>query len=301
MTTAMCSSSWLLVGTPCAPALTPLTGRRTGDRPGCFQLPQPAGAGCPDAARDPNRPCDAGLRVVAHGWPACQGRSVAVCERAKSIPEGCVPQPSSSPPPGRIAVPARFSCTATGDPAPVHRRTPSAGPGGPDPATLDACRASCPALRSRLLQCRRRADPPGGSVPCRRAGPPGRRPAAPTRRPAVSGRWPRDPRWRRGSTRPTRAGAPATGAWTWRAPGGHGPVRAGRHGPFAGRLAGRGVVVVGHGAMRTTYEPVRASVQRRRAGRRRRPDRTAERRAPTASRPPACTGGGCAVRSTSTP
>lgn len=29
---------------------------------------------------------------------------------------------------------------------------------------------------------------------------------------------------------------------------------------FAGRLAGRGVVVVGHGATRTTYEPVSASV-----------------------------------------
>lgn len=30
---------------------------------------------------------------------------------------------------------------------------------------------------------------------------------------------------------------------------------------FAGRLAGRGVVVVSHGDTRTTYEPVRASVQ----------------------------------------
>lgn len=30
---------------------------------------------------------------------------------------------------------------------------------------------------------------------------------------------------------------------------------------FAGRLAGRGVVVVGHGATRTTYEPVRATVR----------------------------------------
>jgi murein DD-endopeptidase MepM/ murein hydrolase activator NlpD len=29
---------------------------------------------------------------------------------------------------------------------------------------------------------------------------------------------------------------------------------------YAGRLAGRGVVVVGHGATRTTYEPVRAAV-----------------------------------------
>jgi murein DD-endopeptidase MepM/ murein hydrolase activator NlpD len=31
---------------------------------------------------------------------------------------------------------------------------------------------------------------------------------------------------------------------------------------FAGRLAGRGVVVVSHGATRTTYEPVTASVHR---------------------------------------
>jgi murein DD-endopeptidase MepM/ murein hydrolase activator NlpD len=30
---------------------------------------------------------------------------------------------------------------------------------------------------------------------------------------------------------------------------------------FAGRLAGRGVVVVDHGSLRTTYEPVGASVQ----------------------------------------
>jgi murein DD-endopeptidase MepM/ murein hydrolase activator NlpD len=40
------------------------------------------------------------------------------------------------------------------------------------------------------------------------------------------------------------------------------PVRAGASGrvTFAGRLAGRGVVVVDHGATRTTYEPVAASV-----------------------------------------
>ena len=40
------------------------------------------------------------------------------------------------------------------------------------------------------------------------------------------------------------------------------PVRAARSGrvTFAGRLAGRGVVVVDHGATRTTYEPVAAHV-----------------------------------------
>lgn len=42
------------------------------------------------------------------------------------------------------------------------------------------------------------------------------------------------------------------------------PVRAARGGTvsFAGRLAGRGVVVVDHGGTRTTYEPVRATVRR---------------------------------------
>jgi murein DD-endopeptidase MepM/ murein hydrolase activator NlpD len=40
------------------------------------------------------------------------------------------------------------------------------------------------------------------------------------------------------------------------------PVRAAQAGTvtFAGRLAGRGVVVVSHGATRTTYEPVAARV-----------------------------------------
>lgn len=40
------------------------------------------------------------------------------------------------------------------------------------------------------------------------------------------------------------------------------PVRAALPGPvtFAGRIAGRGIVVVGHGPTRTTYEPVTASV-----------------------------------------
>ena len=42
------------------------------------------------------------------------------------------------------------------------------------------------------------------------------------------------------------------------------PVRAALPGTvsFAGRVAGRGVVVVGHGAARTTYQPVTASVSR---------------------------------------
>ncbi|RNL65122.1 M23 family peptidase [Nocardioides marmoriginsengisoli] len=42
------------------------------------------------------------------------------------------------------------------------------------------------------------------------------------------------------------------------------PVRAALGGrvTFAGTIAGRGVVVVGHGARRTTYEPVRATAAR---------------------------------------
>ena len=40
---------------------------------------------------------------------------------------------------------------------------------------------------------------------------------------------------------------------------------------FAGSLAGRGVVVVDHGATRTTYEPVAATVARRHTGRGRAP------------------------------
>jgi murein DD-endopeptidase MepM/ murein hydrolase activator NlpD len=42
------------------------------------------------------------------------------------------------------------------------------------------------------------------------------------------------------------------------------PVRAAGAGKvaFAGAIAGRGVVVVDHGELRTTYEPVRAGVRR---------------------------------------
>ena len=65
---------------------------------------------------------------------------------------------------------------------------------------------------------------------------------------------------------------------------------------YAGPLAGRGVVVVDHGATRTTYEPVAASVSVGdvlAAG-----DRIGSppaRRARTASRVPACTGAGSAA------
>ena len=62
---------------------------------------------------------------------------------------------------------------------------------------------------------------------------------------------------------------------------------------FAGRLAGRGVVVVDHGGVRTTYEPVTATRPRGgdvgRRGTGHRPPRSCS--AATASRAPACTGG----------
>ena len=63
-----------------------------------------------------------------------------------------------------------------------------------------------------------------------------------------------------------RPGAPATAASTCSGTPGQ-PVRAALPGTvsFAGPLAGRGVVVVDHGATRTTYEPVAAAVARRRA------------------------------------
>ena len=79
------------------------------------------------------------------------------------------------------------------------------------------------------------------------------------------------------------------------------PVRAAAPGrvTFAGRLAGRGVVVVDHGGTRTTYEPVAASVavgdtvaRRRHAG----PAASCSRR--TASRAPACTGASSRAPST---
>ena len=66
-----------------------------------------------------------------------------------------------------------------------------------------------------------------------------------------------------GSTRRRSSGAPGTAASTW--PGGSGSaVHAVADGvvTFAGVLAGRGVVVVSHGGLRSTYEPVSAAVAR---------------------------------------
>ena len=91
--------------------------------------------------------------------------------------------------------------------------------------------------------------------PCRR---PGR--TAPIR--SACGRSPRSPRSSGASTRPTTPGARATAASTCAGTAGQ-PVRSALPGrvSWAGVLAGRGVVVVDHGATRTTYEPVAATVR----------------------------------------
>ena len=70
-------------------------------------------------------------------------------------------------------------------------------------------------------------------------------------RPVVATRFaPPDSRWGAGHRGVDLVGHPVATVRTALA----GTVR------FAGRIAGRGVVVVGHGATRTTYEPVRATV-----------------------------------------
>ena len=81
------------------------------------------------------------------------------------------------------------------------------------------------------------------------------------------------------------------------------PVRAAGAGrvSYAGLLAGRGVLVVVHGALRTTYEPVTAvrGPRRRRGGGRGRSDRWRP-GTPGARCWPACTGDCAGARSTST-
>lgn len=88
-------------------------------------------------------------------------------------------------------------------------------------------------------------------------------PAAVLQQSPAEGVWPLDPR-----PAVVEGFAPPLSAY---GPGHRGVDLAGREGQvvraaaggrvtFAGSLAGRGVVVVGHGATRTTYEPVRASV-----------------------------------------
>ncbi len=80
--------------------------------------------------------------------------------------------------------------------------------------------------------------------------PHGEWPLAP--RPAVAARFdPPDTRWGAGHRGVDLIGHPVATVRSALA----GTVR------FTGRIAGRGVVVVGHGATRTTYEPVRATVR----------------------------------------
>ena len=82
-----------------------------------------------------------------------------------------------------------------------------------------------------------------------------RRRGRPTR--SASGRSSPSPRSCAASTRPTPPGAPGHRGVDLRGSPGQ-PVRAALPGrvTWAGSLAGRGVVVVDHGATRTTYEPV---------------------------------------------
>ena len=90
------------------------------------------------------------------------------------------------------------------------------------------------------------ANPSGASVDER---PHGEWPLSP--RPAVAARFdPPDSRWGAGHRGVDLVGRPVA------------TVRSALPGTvqFAGRIAGRGVVVVGHGGTRTTYEPVRATV-----------------------------------------
>ena len=268
------------------------------DRPGCFQLPQPTGAGCPDAARDPNRSSTGteGRRPRETGLPGAVRRGL---RRAKSIPEDCVPHPSSSPPPRRIR------------PGPVfvhsHRRPGTrpqayAAPGsrGPDPGHDRPMSSLLPRPASRLLRTVPMALLVTGAVLAVPAPPAAG--GAPTRRPTVSGRWRPDPRWRPASTRPTHAGAPVTGAWTWWG------IRWPRS---ARRWPARSASPVGSPAAVWWWSAT--GTPGRRTSRCARPSASAigsppeprsggwRRRAPTASRPPACTGAGCAARSTSTP
>jgi murein DD-endopeptidase MepM/ murein hydrolase activator NlpD len=86
----------------------------------------------------------------------------------------------------------------------------------------------------------------------------------PTATAAVDGSWPLRPRPEvvEGFDRPAAPWGPGHRGVDLRGSLGQ-PVLAGRAGTvsFAGRIAGRGVVVVDHGATRTTYEPVAAEVR----------------------------------------
>ena len=155
--------------------------------------------------------------------------------RAKSAPEGCpsrvvdAASPSANrpqpPPPGRFVHSRRC-----GRPSPVCAGRQGVGHGSPDRSP-----ARAPALAAALPP----PDRPGGrlAAAARARGGPRLRPARLALR-------------RRATAASTCSGTVGQ------------PVRAALPGTvtFAGMLAGRGVVVVDHGATRTTYEPVAATV-----------------------------------------
>ena len=125
----------------------------------------------------------------------------------------------------------------------------------------------------------------------------GRQTDSGARRARASGHSPRVRRSSRGSTRRRRRGVRDTGESTCSGTRGN-PCTASLGGTvtFAAPLAGRGVVVVDHGGVRTTYEPVGASVEvGDQVGPRRRARHAPARRRATASRGPACTGDCCAA------
>ena len=144
--------------------------------------------------------------------------------------------------------PGHLACTGTPRPAPVHRSAGDAPVRTVPARILTGCACSLLLVLVLLPLVDRR--PRGGrSLPCSRAS--RRLAAAPAARGGATG-----------STRRPPRGVPATAASTSAGHAGQ-QVHTALAGTvtFAGRLAGRGVVVVDHGGLRTTYEPVSASVQ----------------------------------------
>ena len=209
-------------------------------------------------ARDPTRTVRAGaeLRIGAHGRSEPRSSPVAVCERAKSVQADCSAMRSP-----RLARRAN-RCD------PAHEPSTSAGRATRRPqAYADRRRTRSPpagrmigrmrtlvraALVAVLLVAG--ADRPAGAVRGRR-------------RRAPSGVWPLVPEPDgRAPVRPARRpwGAGHRGVDLAGHPGQAGPRRAGRHGRLRRLDRRRRVVAVDHGATRTTYEPVVATVARRR-------------------------------------
>ena len=280
VTTAMCSPV-----VRAAPADVPvLRGRADRERAPVVFSCCPAGAGGPDAHARPDPALRTGTedrrpRATGDGGDS---PSRSACVRSQPAVD-CSAQRSRRPPsPANRRAGPRPSTGLARAPV-VHRpghalRERPVHPGTLGPVmTPPRPRSWC----SRLL--RARGPAPAGPRPRRRR-PDRRGVAAAADAEVVAGF---DP--------PDTPGAPATAGSTSPARPGR-PVRAALPGTvaFAGRLAGRGVVVVDHGDTRTTYEPVVGHGRRSGtpvAARRghRQPRRS---RAATASRAPACTGAG---------